>query len=97
MRNLNCSRSNYTDVLKVNRIGAKEVSKALRSIVRSLKLPKHAKVEPMKMVRQYLPKGTLFEAISDKTINDIQNLIDNRPRCVISQVTSALMLVHSSE
>lgn len=101
---------------KVNRIGAKEVSKALRSIIRSIKLPIHTITsdngkefalhmrmayefgikyyfaDPYKacqrgtneningLIRQYLPKGTHFETISDKTIINIQNLINNRPR-----------------
>lgn len=41
------------------------------------------------LVRQYFPKNTCFEAISDKDIRKVENLLNNRPRAVLHYRTPA--------
>ena len=40
------------------------------------------------LIRQYLPKGSSFEDLTDEDISSIQNRLNNRPRKKLGILTS---------
>nr|WP_146693371.1 IS30 family transposase [Spiroplasma sp. ChiS] len=81
-------KSLYTICFKLNQHNSEEVNKALKSIIRN-KLYKINKVERINRdIREYLLKGTDFNTVTQKEINKVMKIINEKPRPSLDWLSS---------